>query len=206
MFLAAPRPRDVDDARLRARMRRGSALTSAVAGAAVSGLVLAAVIAPTGFAASASAPYGTSQYASASATQDIELALGTSAGSDRAGFTAEAPPPPPGHTAPAAGIPDPGSAQAYAQGRVAQYGWPAREFDCLVALWNRESHWNAFSHNTSSGAYGIPQALPGEKMASAGADWATNYKTQVEWGLGYILGRYGSPCLAWQHSEDEGWY
>lgn len=107
-----------------------------------------------------------------------------------------------GGAAPAAGTPDPGSAQAIAMGYVGG----GAEFDCLVALWNKESRWNVYSHNTSSGAYGIPQALPGTKMASAGADWATNPDTQIRWGLGYIKGRYGSPCAAWAHSQSVGWY
>lgn len=108
--------------------------------------------------------------------------------------------------APPAITPDPGSAQAYAQGAVAARGWGAGEFDCLVALWNKESGWRVNAHNASSGAYGIPQALPGSKMASAGADWETNAATQIEWGLGYVQGRYGSPCGAWSHSESVGWY
>ena len=109
-------------------------------------------------------------------------------------------------TAPAVGIPDPGSAQAIAYDMVLQRGWNDSEYECLVALWNRESHWNVYAHNTSSGAYGIPQALPGDKMASAGADWQTNPATQITWGLGYIAGRYGTPCAAWEHSERKGWY
>lgn len=109
-------------------------------------------------------------------------------------------------SAPAAGTPDPGSAQAIAYEMVLARGWGDDEYSCLVALWNRESHWNAYAYNASSGAYGIPQALPGEKMASAGADWATNPATQIIWGLGYIQGRYGTPCGAWGHSEDVGWY
>lgn len=108
--------------------------------------------------------------------------------------------------APAAGTPDPGSAQAIALGIIASHGWGGDQFNCLVSLWNRESRWNVYAHNTSSGAYGIPQSLPGEKMASAGADWQTNPATQIIWGLGYIEGRYGSPCGAWAHSEDKGWY
>jgi hypothetical protein len=108
--------------------------------------------------------------------------------------------------APAAGIPDPGTAQAIALEMVTARGWGSGEFDCLVALWNRESHWNVYSLNTSSGAYGIPQALPGSKMASAGADWATNPATQITWGLGYITGRYGTPCGAWNHSQAKNWY
>ncbi len=109
-------------------------------------------------------------------------------------------------TAPAAGIPDPGTAQAIAYGMMPGYGWDDAQYSCLVALWDRESHWNVYSHNESSGAYGIPQALPGEKMASAGADWATNPATQIVWGLGYISGRYGTPCGAWESSETRGWY
>jgi hypothetical protein len=108
--------------------------------------------------------------------------------------------------APAVGTPDPGSAQAYAQGALAAQGFGQDEFSCLVALWNRESGWNVYAYNAGSGAYGIPQALPGSKMASAGPDWQTNAETQVNWGLGYVLGRYGSPCGAWAHSESSGWY
>lgn len=108
--------------------------------------------------------------------------------------------------APAAGIPDPGSAQAIGYVLVAQRGWSTQEFSCLVSLWNRESHWNVNSHNASSGAHGIPQALPGSKMASAGPDWATNPRTQIIWGLGYISKRYGTPCQAWAHSQNTGWY
>jgi hypothetical protein len=70
----------------------------------------------------------------------------------------------------------------------------------------RESRWNHVAENPSSGAYGIPQALPGSKMASAGDDWATNPETQIRWGLGYIDARYGSPCAAWEHSEEKNWY
>lgn len=129
-------------------------------------------------------------------------------------YSAEAPKPvapPPAKTAsegwaPPAVTPDPGSAQAYAQTAVQARGWGAGEFDCLVSLWNRESGWRVNAHNTSSGAYGIPQSLPGSKMSSAGSDWETNPATQIEWGLGYISGRYGTPCGAWAHSEDIGWY
>ena len=109
-------------------------------------------------------------------------------------------------TAPTAGVPDPGTAQAIAYAILKSRGLDDSEYDCLVALWNRESHWNVYAYNASSGAYGIPQALPGEKMASAGADWATNAATQVTWGLSYIAGRYDTPCGAWAHSEAQGWY
>ncbi len=76
----------------------------------------------------------------------------------------------------------------------------------LVSLWNVESGWNVTASNPSSGAYGIPQALPGSKMASAGADWQTNGATQIRWGLGYIKSVYGSPCAAWGHEQADGWY
>lgn len=109
-------------------------------------------------------------------------------------------------SAPAVGVPDPGTAQAIAYQMVMDRGWGEGEYGCLVALWDRESNWNVYAMNSSSGAYGIPQALPGDKMASAGADWATNPATQVTWGIGYIQSRYGTPCGAWGHSEEVGWY
>jgi len=124
----------------------------------------------------------------------------------RDGFAAEAPPAPAWASAPAVGVPDPGTAQAIGYEMVKAMGWDDNEWSCLAALWTRESNWNVYSHNASSGAYGIPQALPGEKMASAGADWATNPATQIRWGIGYIQSRYGTPCGAWQHSEERGWY
>ena len=113
---------------------------------------------------------------------------------------------PPKSTAPASGVPDPGTAQAIAYEMVMDRGWDASEYDCLVALWDRESHWNVYAHNPSSGAYGIPQALPGDKMATVASDWKTNPATQITWGLGYIAGRYGTPCAAWDKSESSGWY
>lgn len=108
--------------------------------------------------------------------------------------------------APIAGTPDPGTAKAIAADMVAARGWGSGEFDCLVALWNKESGWNVYAMNPSSGAYGIPQSLPGSKMATAGADWQTNPATQITWGLGYIEARYGTPCGAWAHSQAVGWY
>ncbi|MFN8075724.1 MAG: hypothetical protein U0Q15_09915 [Kineosporiaceae bacterium] len=89
---------------------------------------------------------------------------------------------------------------------LAEYGWGETQFSCLNSLWNRESGWNYRAQNPSSGAYGIPQSLPGRKMASAGADWRTNPATQIEWGLDYIHDRYGTPCGAWSHSQRRGFY
>ena len=100
----------------------------------------------------------------------------------------------------------PEGAQAIARGMMGSYGWGDGEFSCLQSLWNRESGWNYQAENASSGAYGIPQALPGSKMSSVSGDWATNPTTQITWGLGYIQGRYGTPCSAWAHSESVGWY
>jgi hypothetical protein len=93
-----------------------------------------------------------------------------------------------------------------ARALMPQFGFSADQFGCLDSLWTRESGWNPSASNPSSGAYGIPQSLPGSKMASAGADWQTNPATQIEWGLGYIRDSYGSPCGAWGHSESYGWY
>ncbi|WP_418276049.1 ubiquitin-like domain-containing protein [Isoptericola jiangsuensis] len=101
---------------------------------------------------------------------------------------------------------DPGSAKAIARSLAAERGWGDGEFSCLDKLWTKESNWRWNAENPSSGAYGIPQALPGSKMASAGSDWRTNPTTQISWGLGYIDGRYGTPCSAWSHSMSVGWY
>lgn len=96
--------------------------------------------------------------------------------------------------------------QNYAHSLVLSYGWTEDDFLALVNLWNRESGWRVNAGNASSGAYGIPQALPGSKMASEGADWATNGETQIRWGLKYIAGRYGSPSNAWNNFLSKGWY
>jgi resuscitation-promoting factor RpfB len=100
---------------------------------------------------------------------------------------------------------DPGSAQELGRQLAAARGWGDDQFSCLLLLWNKESGWRVNAANPS-GAYGIPQALPGSKMASVAADWKTNPATQITWGLGYIAGRYGTPCAAWAHSESSGWY
>ena len=98
------------------------------------------------------------------------------------------------------------AAQAFAMGQLAAMGFGSDQGNCLIWLWNRESGWRTNAYNASSGAYGIPQSLPGSKMANYGADWRTNYQTQIMWGLLYIQGRYGSPCGAWAHSEAYNWY
>ena len=99
-----------------------------------------------------------------------------------------------------------GDPKTIASALLGDFGWDSSQFGCLDKLWTKESGWNPLANNASSGAHGIPQALPGSKMASAGPDWESNPVTQIKWGLGYIQGRYGSPCSAWGHSESFNWY
>jgi hypothetical protein len=129
---------------------------------------------------------------------------------------APAPAPPPGPTPapppvvvpsiPGGAINDPAGAKSYAAGRLSAFGWGQDQFQCLAQLWTKESNWLTTATNPYSGAYGIAQALPPGKYASAGSDWLTSYRTQIEWGLGYIRDRYGSPCGAWSHSVQYNWY
>ncbi len=111
-----------------------------------------------------------------------------------------------GFVVPGNEVNDVAAAQYFAMVQLASMGFGSSDGNCLIWLWNRESGWRTNAYNASSGAYGIPQALPGSKMANYAADWRTNYQTQVMWGLIYISGRYGSPCAAWAHSEATGWY
>ncbi|GAA3910937.1 phospholipase [Microbacterium invictum] len=98
-------------------------------------------------------------------------------------------------------------AKAVAQDLAAsEYGWGGDQFSCLERLWTRESGWDYQAYNASSGATGIPQSLPGSKMATAGADWQTSARTQIVWGLDYISRAYGTPCAAWGHSQATNWY
>jgi hypothetical protein len=99
-----------------------------------------------------------------------------------------------------------GSPRQIAQAMLGSFGWSSSQFSCLDPLWAHESGWSVSAYNAGSGAFGIPQALPGSRMASAGPDWQTNAATQIKWGLDYIKGTYGSPCGAWSHEEATGWY
>ena len=99
-----------------------------------------------------------------------------------------------------------GKNKAIAKSMVTKRGWTVAQFSCLAKLWTRESGWNHRAANGSSGAYGIPQALPGHKMATKGRDWRTNPRTQIAWGLSYIKQRYGTPCRAWGHFQSHHWY
>ncbi len=100
----------------------------------------------------------------------------------------------------------PSAAKATAKSMVSARGWGSGQYSCLVSLWTKESGWDYRADNPTSSAFGIPQALPGSKMASAGSDWQTNPATQISWGLGYIDEVYGTPCSAWAHSRSHNWY
>ncbi len=119
-------------------------------------------------------------------------------------FAPPPPPPPP--------MPIPESCDEYSGNRAVgcalllDHGFELDQMPCLDNLWTRESGWNHLASNPYTGAYGIPQALPGSKMASHGEDWATNPATQIRWGLSYISGRYGTPCDAWGFFQRNGWY
>jgi hypothetical protein len=158
--------------------------------------------------------------------QSISVASADTAVEIEPGFESVAAPPPPppppvapsapstgsGAASPGAGggggaiaVPDPGSAKGIARSILASQGMGDDQYACLDYLWTKESGWRVNAYNPS-GAYGIPQALPGSKMASAGADWQTNPATQITWGLQYIDARYGSPCGAKAHSVLKNWY
>lgn len=92
-------------------------------------------------------------------------------------------------------------ARSYARARLS-----SAQYQCLSSVVTRESGWNPRATNPSSGAYGLFQALPASKMASAGSDWRTNPLTQMRWGLSYMESRYGSPCGAWNFWQKNGWY
>lgn len=87
-----------------------------------------------------------------------------------------------------------------------KYGWGDAQFTCYNNIIMRESEWNVSADNPNSSAYGIPQALPGSKMAAFGSDWRTNPATQIAWGLDYVHDRYGTPCGAWSYKRAHGWY
>jgi len=132
--------------------------------------------------------------ASATAATSPSPTSGGGGGGTGAGTTVNAPPP------------NPGTAQSIAYNMMSSFGFdPKTQFGCLNNIWTRESGWRYNAEN-ASGAYGIPQALPGSKMASSGADWQTNPATQINWGLGYIKSTYGTPCNAWAFWQAHGYY
>jgi hypothetical protein len=102
---------------------------------------------------------------------------------------------------------NPSGAEAIGKSMLTAFGFnQTTQWTCLYNLWTRESGWNVYAENPSSGAYGIPQSLPGSKMESAGSDWETNPATQIKWGLGYIQSVYGTPCGAWDNELAYGSY
>ena len=127
-------------------------------------------------------------------------APGSSSSSSRGGGAGHA------HAAVPAGPVTAGSTVVLGEQLAAAQGWTGPQWDCLDWLWTRESGWNTYALNTTSGAYGIPQSLPAAKMAAAGPDWQANPATQIRWGLSYIAARYGTPCAAWAHEEANSWY
>jgi hypothetical protein len=129
------------------------------------------------------------------AAQAANSSTGNSGSQTGTGITGSAPPA------------DPSSAMQIAKVELADYGFNVTtQWPCLYDLWQQESGWNVYAENPS-GAYGIPQSLPGDKMAAAGADWQTNPRTQIIWGIGdYIKPVYGTPCAAWQHEVADGYY
>ena len=132
------------------------------------------------------------------AMADPQQILGTSNSSMTTGGTGLTTTPPPSN---------PTAAQATAKAMLASFGFNATtQWTCLYDLWEQESTWNVYAENPASGAYGIPQSLPADKMASAGADWQTNATTQIKWGLGYIKTVYGTPCGAWQNEVNYHYY
>ena len=100
----------------------------------------------------------------------------------------------------------PEAAKAAAKSMLPAYGWDEGQYQCLEIMWTKESAWDYAAENPGSGAYGIPQSLPADKMGSIAPDWRTNAVTQIKWGLGYIKERYGSPCEAWAWWQAHNWY
>jgi hypothetical protein len=143
------------------------------------------------------------------APQAAEPAPAAAPAAPEAPAPAPAPAPEPARApepAPVVAVNDPAGAQAYAASQLGTFGWAPDQMQCLQTLWTKESDWTTTATNASSGAYGIVQSLPAEKMASAGADYLTNYRTQINWGLDYIKERYQSPCGALNFHLAHNWY
>jgi hypothetical protein len=168
-------------------------LIAVIAGSVLAVAVLAAVMAAPSARAGSSLPPARSSAAmvtgsagSSQALRQVRVATALA----RAGST------PPNQQAP----------QQIARKMLRSFGWTWRQFKYLNLLWDAESSWNVSAENPSTGAFGIPQAVPGSKMSAAGPDWQTDAATQIRWGLGYISAAYGSPRSAWEHEVTYGWY
>ncbi|WP_066042667.1 lytic transglycosylase domain-containing protein [Herbiconiux solani] len=215
----APRTRARGVGRRTTRIGRATLQLAGLA--AVGATAFVTVVAPNLGAPPASATFQGSFAQGSVGSQSLEVSGSVAASVFRDGYTAkEAPKPEPviiqaatpakaadsGCPDPSAAVADAATAQAVALDLAAQRGWTGEQYDALIALWSRESGWRVNALNKSSCAYGIPQALPGSKMASVGDDWLTNPATQITWGLNYIQGRYGDPVAALAHSDANHWY
>lgn len=188
--------------------------------AAVSACAFVMVVAPNLGAPSAAASFSGEFAQGAVDSQQLEVDAEVSASVFRDGYSVKEAPKPvvvietstgsgsgdSGCPDPNLAVADPAGAQAIAAGLAAERGWTGAQFDALIALWSRESGWRVNALNKSSCAYGIPQALPGNKMGTIAPDWQTNPATQIIWGLNYIQGRYGDPVSALAHSDANHWY
>jgi hypothetical protein len=196
--------------------------------AVAAAFVLLFAVDPHSVSANASQGFAPTVIAAAGGEQSLDVAAGSAQSVTRDGYTVKDPPAPEpvivpvavkaepstdaaapsgggceANVVPTPGPPAPGSVQDIAYQAVMGYGWGEQNYYYLLALWNKESGWNPEAHNASSGAHGIPQALPGEKM---GPGWESDPNVQINWGLQYIAGVYGTPCEAWASSENRGWY
>jgi hypothetical protein len=180
-------------------------------------LVVAAALSAAGVITAATVPGGTFASASTTLPAQARLAIvtqrGIAAARQNASVgeltgSANSPVPPGGPSVTTASEPaEPsGSPKEIAQEMLPDFGWTGQQFSCLEPLWAHESGWDVTAENPVTGAYGIPQALPGSKMAADGPDWQTDATTQIKWGLSYIASTYGSPCAAWDHEQADGWY
>jgi hypothetical protein len=194
------------------RVLRNTVLFSSVAvaatGVAVSGGVLKAPVdvsnAATDLAATAATPVSSDRLAERVEEVTVSRSEDRRAATDQAKKAALAQPEGPAITRTEDLSDD--DPRDIARALLGEFGFSQDQFSCLDALYVGESGWRVDADNPTSSAYGIPQALPGEKMASAGADWATNPETQIRWGLGYIADRYGSPCSANAFKLANNWY
>jgi hypothetical protein len=199
LFTLGERQRAHELAVARAAARRAAANRAAARKAAAAAAARAAAAAKAAAAAEAAAAAKAAAAANAAAQQ---AAAAQPSATAQAAQATQAAPPVPVRAAP---VPS-GSPEQIAEQMLSQYGWSSGEFSCLEPLWAQESGWNVTAENPSTGAFGIPQAMPGSEMASAGPDWQTDAATQIRWGLTYIQERYGSPCGAWAHEQSDGWY
>jgi hypothetical protein len=195
------------------RLSRSKAIVIAAAGALSVATAASAAAATTsqgtrGHAAGSDGPTGITREAAGAPRLSVTDQLARKRPAEPAASKAAAQP---GQTAaaavPAAAVPAAsGSPRQIAQAMLGSFGWSSSQFSCLDPLWEHESRWSATAANPGSGAFGIPQALPGSRMASAGPDWQTSAATQITWGLRYIRDTYGSPCAAWSHEQATDWY